>query len=119
MAIRATAAELFRPTNLTGEISGGLACAILTRLAGAGRENRLATFSAGTVFGELALLDPGPRSANVEADQELICHVLTDDAFERLRKDHPHIAITLLTNLGRELGRRLRRATGTIYQLED
>ena len=29
------------------------------RLAGAGRrENRLATFSPGTIFGELALLDP-------------------------------------------------------------
>ena len=88
------------------------------RLAGAHRENRLATFSAGTVFGELALLDPGPRSASVEADQELTCYVLTEEAFEQLRKDHPHIAITLLTNLGRELSRRLRRANGTIYQLE-
>ena len=98
-------------------IARGAASAKL-RLARAGRENRLATFSAGTVFGELALLDPGPRSASIEAEDDLVCYVLTEAAFERLRAEHPHIAITLLTNLGRELGRRLRRANGTIYQLE-
>jgi CRP-like cAMP-binding protein/anti-anti-sigma regulatory factor len=83
-----------------------------------GRQNRLATFSAGTVFGELALLDPGPRSATIVADETLVCYVLTEDAFERLRKDHPAVAITVLTNLGRELTRRLRRANRTIYHLE-
>src|SRR5215469_16771306 len=36
MAIRATAAALFRPSNLAGEISGGLACAILTLPGAAG-----------------------------------------------------------------------------------
>jgi CRP-like cAMP-binding protein len=94
------------------------AASVTLKLAGEGRENRLATFSAGTVFGELALLDPGPRSATVVADEALVCYVLTEQAFERLRKDHPGIAIALLTNLGRELTRRLRRANRTIYQLE-
>jgi len=94
------------------------AASVKLQLASAGRENRLATFSAGIVFGELALLDPGPRSASVEADQDMVCYVLTEDAFEQLRKDHQDIAIKLLTNLGRELSRRLRRANGAIYQLE-
>ena len=98
-------------------IASGTASVTL-KLAGVGRENRLATFSAGTVFGELALLDPGPRSATVAADEDLVCYVLTEAAFEGLRKDHPAIAIALLTNLGRELTRRLRRANRTIYQLE-
>jgi len=88
------------------------------RLARAGRENRLATFSPGTVFGELALLDPGPRSASVEADTELVCFVLTDKAFEQLSRERPDLAIKLVTNLGRELSRRLRQANRTIYQLE-
>jgi hypothetical protein len=44
--------------------------------------------------------------------------VLTDDAFEQLRKDHQDVAIKLLTNLGRELSCRLRRANSAIYQLE-
>ena len=98
-------------------ISAG-AASVTLQLAGLGRQSRLATFSAGTVFGELALLDPSPRSATIVADDDLVCYVLTEEAFERLRKDHPRIAIALLTNLGRELTRRLRRATRTIYQLE-
>jgi len=98
-------------------IAAGAASATL-RLADEGRQNRLATFSAGTVFGELALLDPGPRSATIVADETLVCYVLTEEAFERLQKDHPAVAIAVLTNLGRELTRRLRRANRTIYQLE-
>jgi CRP-like cAMP-binding protein/anti-anti-sigma regulatory factor len=98
-------------------IAAGVASATL-RLADEGRQNRLATFSAGTVFGELALLDPGPRSATIVADEPLVCYVLTEEAFERLQKDHPTVAIAVLTNLGRELTRRLRRANRTIYQLE-
>lgn len=88
------------------------------RLAGQERERRLATFSAGTVFGELALLDGGPRSASVEADEDLVCYVLSEAAFAALGREHPGIALALLTNLGRELSQRLRRANQTIFQLE-
>lgn len=88
------------------------------RLAGDHREKRLATFSAGTIFGEMALLDAGPRSATVIADDDLVCYVLTEDAFATLVRDHHVVAIRLLASLGRELGRRLRRANQTIYQLE-
>ena len=123
LLIRRTYAKgevVFREGDLGRElflIARGSA-SVKLRLAGAGRENRLATFSPGTVFGELALLDPGPRSASVEADQELACYILTEKAFDRLRHEHPELAIKLVTNLGRELSRRLRRANRTIYQLE-
>jgi anti-anti-sigma factor len=88
------------------------------KLPGEGRENRLATFSGGTVFGEMALLDRQPRSATVWADEDLVCYVLTEDAFNMLTKEHGAIAIKLLANIGRELSRRLRGATRTIYELE-
>jgi CRP-like cAMP-binding protein len=87
-------------------------------LPGEARENRLATFSAGTVFGEMALLDRQPRSATVVADEDLACYVLTEDAFDTLTREHGAIAIKVLTNLGRELSRRLRTASRTIYELE-
>jgi CRP-like cAMP-binding protein len=85
---------------------------------GHGRENRLATFSAGTVFGEMALLDEAPRSATVRADDELVCYVLSREAFARLTREHDAVAITLLANLARELSARLRRANRAIAQLE-
>jgi len=81
-------------------------------------QRRLASFSAGTVFGEVALLDQQPRSATVTADEDVVCYVLSEEAFRALVRDHHAIAIKLLTNLGSELSRRLRRANAMISELE-
>ncbi len=86
--------------------------------SGALRDMRLVTFCAGTVFGELALLDANARSASVQADDELVCYVLEYSVFQQLADDYPGIAVTLLRNLGRELSHRLRRANGVISQME-
>jgi len=91
---------------------------VRVELPGQGRGRRLASFSAGTVFGEVALLDREPRSATVTADEEAVCYILSEDAFHALVRDHHAIAIKLLTNLGRELSRRVRRANAMISQLE-
>jgi len=91
---------------------------VRVELPGNGRRRRLASFSAGTVFGEVALLDREPRSATVTADEEAVCYILSEDAFHALVRDHHAIAITLLTNLGRELSRRVRRANAMISRLE-
>jgi CRP-like cAMP-binding protein len=91
---------------------------VRVELPGQGRGRRLASFAAGTVFGEVALLDREPRSATVTADEEAVCYVLSEDAFHALVRDHHAIAIALLTNLGRELSRRVRRANTMISQLE-
>ncbi|HEX9408867.1 MAG TPA: SLC26A/SulP transporter family protein [Methylomirabilota bacterium] len=98
-------------------ISQGTA-SVRVEVPGQGRQRRLASFSAGTVFGELALLDQQPRSATVTADEEVVCYVLSADAFHLLGTEHPAIAIRLLTNLGRELSRRIRRANAMISELE-
>ena len=87
--------------------------------AGATRDIRLVTFSPGTVFGEVALLDTEVRSASVQADEELVCYVLEQEAFQQLAASHPSIALTLLRNLGRELSNRLRRANRVIYQMDN
>jgi MFS superfamily sulfate permease-like transporter len=79
---------------------------------------RLATFAPGTVFGELALLDEGTRSASVVADGELVCYGLTKNNFGALAKEAPAVAIKLISALGRELSSRLRAANRTIHQLE-
>lgn len=81
------------------------------------REARLITFSPGTLFGEIALLDQEARSASVTADEHLVCHVMTREAFVALSGHHPVIALKLMVNLGRELSSRLRRANRTIYEL--
>ena len=64
----------------------------------------------GTVFGELAFFDGGPRSATLWADDAVDLLHLPLAAFERLAAWHPRIARELLLDLGRVLGQRLRRA---------
>ena len=83
------------------------------------RDIRLVSFGPGTVFGELAILDAGPRSAGVTTDAGLVCYALSRKAFGRLCDNSPATAIKLLENLGRLLSRRLREANRTIEQLEE
>jgi glutaminase len=71
---------------------------------------RLATFSAGMIFGEMALIDGAPRSAMIIADSEVECDVLSVADFEELASTHPVIKIKLLKNLNLSLCRRLRKA---------
>jgi MFS superfamily sulfate permease-like transporter/CRP-like cAMP-binding protein len=94
----------------------GAASAYLQQKGGA--DIRLVTFAPGTVFGELAILDAGPRSASIRADSDLHCAVLSRADFAALSQRAPDVAIKLLASLGRELSGRLRRANRTIHQLE-
>ena len=69
---------------------------------------RLATFSAGMVFGEMGVIDGAPRSATVVADTEVECDRLSADRYAALSREHPGIKIRLLENLALGLSRRLR-----------
>jgi glutaminase len=75
-----------------------------------GAEKRLATFSAGMVFGEMAVIDGAPRSARIVADSEVDCELLTTEDFHRIGKTHPNVKITLLENLCLGFCRKLRKA---------
>jgi glutaminase len=71
---------------------------------------RLAAFTPGMTFGELAFLDRSPRSANVTALGAVECRVLTRDAFAQLDREAPAIKIRLLENLASGLTGMLRQA---------
>jgi CRP-like cAMP-binding protein len=77
------------------------------------------SFGAGTVFGELAILDAGPRSATVTTDDGLVCYALRRRDFAELSHQSSATAIKLLGNLSRLLSHRLRDANRTIQQLEE
>jgi MFS superfamily sulfate permease-like transporter len=88
------------------------------RLLSGGGNIRLASFAPGTIFGELAILDGGPRSATVTADEALTIFALSADGFKTLQAHEPDVAIRILSALGRELSYRLRQANMTINQLD-
>lgn len=69
---------------------------------------RIVTFSAGTIFGEMALLDQDARSATVFADEPMTCYAFSRESFAQIKLSSPSVAMTLLANLARELSHRIR-----------
>jgi CRP-like cAMP-binding protein len=64
------------------------------------------TLDRGSYFGELALIDDSPRSADVTALEESLLLQIPRSKFTKLLKDEPAIALGML----KELARRLRAA---------
>jgi glutaminase len=71
---------------------------------------RLASFSAGMAFGEMAFLDGAPRSADIIADTDAECDLLTQEDFQLLGRRHPDIKIKILEKLCLGLAGKLRKA---------
>ena len=91
---------------------------IVIRVSERGRTRRLATVTAGTIFGEMSLLDRQPRSADVVAREPLVCFELTAESFDHLREQHHAIGVELLAALATLLGGRLREANQLISELD-
>ncbi|MDM8552222.1 SLC26A/SulP transporter family protein [Desulfobacterales bacterium HSG2] len=83
------------------------------------RFKRLITFSPGVIFGEVALLDGKPRSADVWAEEDAEVYRLSLNDFELLRTEKPQVVIKLLLNIAKEFSRNLRRISNEVRALED
>ena len=70
----------------------------------------IATAGPGEFFGEISLLDGGPRSATVVADTPVVAIRLFKSSFDRVVKEEPQVAGKILT----VVARRLREAERTI-----
>lgn len=81
------------------------------------RYKRLAIYGPGTVFGEIAFLDPGPRAAEAVAVRPSELLVLNRADFNQLRESQPDAAIALLLALGRLQSRTLRWSAKEIQRL--
>ena len=97
-------------------LARGQVSVLLPQQSGARR--RLATFSAGMAFGEMAVLDRAPRSAMIVADSEVQCDLLSLDALQDLDATEPVIKIKLLENLALGLCGKLRKANRELALLE-
>jgi len=73
-----------------------------------GQETILATFTAGDFFGDIALFDHGPRSADVVANVDSLMFKMSAANFERLIKEAPALATPFLQAAARTLASRIR-----------
>jgi CRP/FNR family cyclic AMP-dependent transcriptional regulator len=69
------------------------------------------TLGPGDFFGEMALLDGGPRTATVTAKTDLSLYVLTEWVYRGLLTEHPSIAIRTLEAVAARLRRATKNAT--------
>lgn len=83
---------------------------------GDGRSLTLAHFGPGDIFGELAMFDDERRSATVEAVEATEAVAILGGDMRRLLRQHPDIAVKLLTALGRRLRETNERLTRQSFQ---
>ncbi len=68
---------------------------------------RIAEISTGALFGELALLDGAPRTAQARAAEDCVLAALSRVDFKRLVETHGAIASKIALQLARDLGQKM------------
>jgi len=76
-----------------------------------GRETTLTTMAVGECFGELAVVDQGPRSADVIANQPSVLIKVTEAALRRMFAEAPALAAPFMLALTRVIAQRVRFLT--------
>jgi CRP/FNR family transcriptional regulator, cyclic AMP receptor protein len=70
----------------------------------------LAELKPGDFFGELAVLDRGPRSTNATAITDIGLHRLSSDDFQQFLLEHPDVSIDVIC----EIGARMRQTNALV-----
>lgn len=97
---------------LSGEVTVGL------RIPGQRNLRRLFTVTPGVAFGEMAMLDALPRSADAVCDRASVLKTLSREDLEKMREAHPLLFAKLLRNIAREMSIRLRATNQQLSALE-
>jgi hypothetical protein len=84
---------------------------IRARVIVAGKESTLSTMTVGECFGELAVIDESPRSADVVANTESVLLKISAAALKKLFQEAPALAAPFLLGLNKAITSRVRTLT--------
>jgi CRP/FNR family cyclic AMP-dependent transcriptional regulator len=87
------------------------------RVMAGDHETILSTFGPGDFFGDMALFDHGPRSADVLANVDSTLLRISSVSFERLAKEAPALATPFLQATSRTLASRIRADNKRLGQM--
>ncbi len=84
-----------------------------------GHLRRIAAFGPGVSFGEMALIEHQPRSADALADGDVVVYELRRPVLDELLERHPEIGGRILLNISRGLSQRLRTTTDDLRATDE
>lgn len=87
------------------------------RKTSSGRTENICELSAPNYFGEMSIIDGGPRSASVQAKTKIVLAELKWDDVRYLFDDKPEIMCYIFKNIGNTLSMRLRRVNSLYSHL--
>ncbi len=95
----------------------GFASVVLPPAGRGGVDVHLTTLGTGLIFGELAIIEGRPRSADVVATSELTCYAVPVEALQAFGRSHPGIYAKILMNIIRDQADTIRFSNETIRAL--
>ncbi len=89
----------------------------LTKMLGEGETQALGTIGPGEFFGEMALVEPGPRPTSAMIAQDTFLLSIKRSQFEALMDSSPRVAVKVAMGMYRSLSDRVKAASPRIQQL--
>jgi CRP-like cAMP-binding protein len=72
----------------------------------------LVTITRGNTIGEMSIIDHEPRSATCITKEDSLVLILSRQNYEKVLKEHPTLAVQLLSRIAKLLSQRLRTQNG-------
>lgn len=105
--------------NMKGEsmyivVSGAIS---LTKMLSEGENKSLTTMGPGDYFGEMALIEDGPRPVSALVVKDASILVIKRSEFEKLMEESPKVAVKMVIGMYKTLSDRIRMSSPKIQQL--
>lgn len=105
--------------NMKGEsmyliVSGAIR---LSKMLSEGVEKTLTTMGAGDFFGEMALIEDGPRAVTAMVTEDTQILIIKRGEFEKLMEEAPRVAVKVVIGIYRTLSDRVRSLSPHIQKL--
>jgi len=89
----------------------------ISKMLSEGEERALTVMGPGDYFGEMALLEEGPRTVSAIVQDEADVLVFKRNAFLEMMSNQPQLAVKVIASMYKSLSSRLRQASPRIQEI--